>query len=463
MKIINPPDKVIMQLTGSKVYDSKLKYRLLKWVGVIQVDEENESHLKIFGKPERGTILHNYITGETLYFEPEEDFRDYMEHLVKGLFFVPYDHDDEKTVHQLRSALRLMNTKKDVTSFKILTTTDCNARCFYCYESGIKKHDMSLETADKVAEYIIKKSGKKKVTLAWFGGEPLMGTEVIDRICSRVKETGMEYISVMTSNGYLFDEEQIEKSVIDWNLKNIQITLDGTKKIYNKVKAYTDAEDDPYERVLKNIRNLADAGVRVNIRLNMGAGNFDDTLKLIDELSAGFSENENVSAYVSGLFQELEKDDVTLKKDLSEKLIIAAKKIADSGLDRPKIKNIHTRTGGCMADNDNHIGISPSGKLMKCEHFIFDRLVGDIDSGKDDELSKGWKERMPDGDLCGKCTVRPVCYRLEGCPVSHPCDEFEQREFTLRKESQILKNWELINRKGAKNVELTAVSDNEIC
>ena len=158
MKIINPPDKVIMQLTGSKVYDSKIKYRLLKWVGVIQVDEENESHLKIFGKPERGTILHNYITGETLYFEPEEDFRDYMERLVKGLFFVPYDHDDEKTVHQLRSALRLMNTKKDVTSFKILTTTDCNARCFYCYESGIKKHDMSLETADKVVEYIIKKS-----------------------------------------------------------------------------------------------------------------------------------------------------------------------------------------------------------------------------------------------------------------------------------------------------------------
>ena len=73
MKIINPPDKVIMQLTGSKVYDSKIKYRLLKWVGVIQVDEENESHLKIFGKPERGTILHNYITGETLFFEPEED------------------------------------------------------------------------------------------------------------------------------------------------------------------------------------------------------------------------------------------------------------------------------------------------------------------------------------------------------------------------------------------------------
>ena len=49
MKIINPPDKVIMQLTGSKVYDGKIKYRFLKWVGVIQVDEENESHLKIFG------------------------------------------------------------------------------------------------------------------------------------------------------------------------------------------------------------------------------------------------------------------------------------------------------------------------------------------------------------------------------------------------------------------------------
>ena len=451
MKTLIETDSMIGKILGKQGYEEDTSYRLLSWCGYIDVGEER--------------LLHNYMTGKTLVMEPGEDHdtKDLKPELIADWFLVPEDSNDVQLLEELRSAMKLFDYKKGINSFKILTTTDCNARCFYCYEAGIKKENMSRENAEKTVGFIEKVRGEGEVTLAWFGGEPMMNTEVMDIICRGLKDRGIGYASVMTSNGYLFDEEQIDKSVKDRNLKNIQITLDGTKDIYNKVKAYTDAEDDPYERVLRNIRNLADAGVRVNIRLNMGAGNFDDTLNLIDELSGRFSDNKNVSAYVSGLFQELEKEDATLKKDLSEKLIIAAKKIADSGLDRPKIKNIHTRTGGCMADNDNHIGISPSGKLMKCEHFIFDRLVGDIDLGKDDELSKRWKERMPDGYLCGKCTVRPVCYRLEGCPVSHPCDKFEQREFMLRKESQILKNWELINRKGAKNVELTAVSDNEIC
>ena len=452
MKTLIETDSMIEKILGKQGYEEDTSYRLLSWCGYIDGEEER--------------LLHNYMTGKTLIMEPGEDH--YTKELKPGLiadwFLVPKDSDDVQLLEELRSAMKLFDNKKGINSYKILTTTDCNARCFYCYEAGIKKENMSRETAEKTVEFIEKNSrGDGEVTLAWFGGEPMMNTEVMDIICNGLNNRSIRYASVMTSNGYLFDDEKTEKSVRDWNLKNIQITLDGTKEVYNNIKAYTDAESDPYERVLRNIQNLADAGVRVNIRLNMVAGNFDDTLKLIDELSDRFMENKNVSVYVSGLFQELEKDDVSLKKDLSEKLIMAAKKISDAGLDRPKKKNIHTRTGGCMADNDNHIGISPAGKLMKCEHFIFDRLVGDIDLGKDDELSQRWKKRMPEGEMCAKCTVRPVCYRLDGCPVSHPCDEFEQKEFMLRKESQILKNQELINRNDIKNEELTAFSGDEIC
>ena len=486
MKIINPPDKVIMQLTGSKVYDRKLKYRLLKWVGVIQVDEENESHLKIFGKPERGTILHNYITGETLYFEPEEDFRDYMERLVKGLFFVPYDHDDEKTVHQLRSALRLMNTKKDVTSFKILTTTDCNARCFYCYESGIKKHDMSLETADKVVEYIIKKSGKKKVTLAWFGGEPLMGTEVIDRICSSVKEAGMEYISVMTSNGYLFDDEMIIRAKERWHLNNIQITLDGTEEVYNRVKAYKDAKDNesPFRRVMGNIKDLAGAGVRVNIRLNLTKENFGDLKKLLDEISEMadiLPDRKKINVYASPLFEDMEKDDGE-KEKLITNTDILTKMIRERGLESRSYKAIKLRISGCMADNDAHRGISPIGDIIKCEHHIYDKIIGSIEIRKglseacepqpagdfgyneDDEMIREWKKPMESGEICDNCPAFPSCYRLKNCPVSHICSPGEKKQqlgknesLILQKTAEVLRDTDHNNTIIDKNKEMTKI------
>ncbi len=459
MKVLTEADSIIEKILGKQEYEEGASYRLLSWCAFIYAGED--------------TLLHNYMTGKTVYVCDGEYHAEncplsgfssgLLKELVSDWFMVPEDTDDVRLLEELRSAMKLFDNKKGVNSYKILTTTDCNARCFYCYEAGIKKENMSDETAGKTVDFIEKNKGDGKVTLSWFGGEPMMNTRVMDIICDGLKEKGIEYASVMTSNGYLFDPDLIKKAVDKWHLKNIQITLDGTEDIYNKVKAYKDADRNPYERVIGNIEDLAYAGVRVNIRLNMGVDNFEDTMMLIDELVRLFSEDQNISAYVSGLFQETEKKDACLKKDLSGKLIAAGKKLAVIGLDRGRIKNLHTRTGGCMADNDDHLGISPSGALMKCEHHIYDRLAGSLNEGIDVAAADLWKKRMQEGKLCGSCPVRPVCYRIEGCPVSHPCDESEQREYILRKESQIIKNHEFINRKGTKNVDLTEVSGDEIC
>ena len=62
-----------------------------------------------------------------------------------------------------------------IDKYVIFTTLDCNARCFYCYELKSKgKTPMSIETAEKVAKYIITHCPKgTEVSLDWFGGEPL--------------------------------------------------------------------------------------------------------------------------------------------------------------------------------------------------------------------------------------------------------------------------------------------------
>ncbi|MEI3172875.1 MAG: radical SAM protein [Lachnospiraceae bacterium] len=131
-----------------------------------------------------------------------------------------------------------MKEPEHITSYTIFTTTDCNARCFYCYEMGRSRIPMSDETAHKAAAYIAAHCGGEKVHLHWFGGEPLFNKQVIDIICTDLAEKGIVYESMIISNGYLFDGATVEQAVSHWKLKNVQITLDGTEEIYNRSKAF---------------------------------------------------------------------------------------------------------------------------------------------------------------------------------------------------------------------------------
>ena len=94
-------------------------------------------------------------------------------------------------------------------SFTILTTTKCNARCFYCYEMKSKnKHHMTPETALKAANYIASVAPKgKTINLNWFGGEPLFNMKAIDIITQRIRDLGVNFMTSFTTNGYLFDKD----------------------------------------------------------------------------------------------------------------------------------------------------------------------------------------------------------------------------------------------------------------
>lgn len=418
MEIINPADKLLIQLLGKQNNYSEYHIRPLKWTLKLKVED--------------GILFHNYITGESIFFEKESEIAAESKYLYSRYFFVPEDHDDLKLVEELRSAVRLIDRKEEITSYKILTTTDCNARCSYCYELGMKRENMSLETAAALVDYIKKKSGGKKVTLSWFGGEPLLNTEVIDHICTEIQKSGIEYSSVMISNGYLFTPEMVLRAGNKWNLKNIQITLDGTGDNYNRIKAYAVAEDDPYKRVMNNIESLTSSGIHVNIRLNVSLENYDDICLLSDDLAKRFTGNEYLSVYASGLFQDMsDESDPLSRKELFIKLGYITEYLHKKGLAQRSRKSLKLRVRSCMADGDSHRGISPSGMLMKCEHHIFDKLSGDIFSDKEDlNVLEEWKQRMPYGDICNDCFALPACCKLKNCPTSHVCTEEEKKQYT---------------------------------
>ena len=167
---------------------------------------------------EGGVLVFHTLTRSLLLLTPEEyTAPDAVDELRSSWFRVPQEMGDQKYADRVRFIRRTMQKEPEhITSYTIFTTTDCNARCFYCYEMGRSRIPMSTETAHKAAAYIAAHCGGEKVHLHWFGGEPLFNKQVIDIICTDLAEKGIVYESMIISNGYLFDGATVEQAVSHW-------------------------------------------------------------------------------------------------------------------------------------------------------------------------------------------------------------------------------------------------------
>ena len=93
-------------------------------------------------------------------------------------------------------------------SLTILPTTNCNARCWYCYERGIEHCDMSQSTIDHTISFITDQfSTGQELSINWFGGEPLMHFEAIKQITEAVKSAGYTLNTCITTNGSMITPE----------------------------------------------------------------------------------------------------------------------------------------------------------------------------------------------------------------------------------------------------------------
>lgn len=434
--IFNASETVLQMLTPFQKPGST--YRLLHYCVETPVED--------------GMLLFNLLTRELVLLSTKEwENRHELDYLKNRWFLVPEDAQEKEYADLVRWVLRSRKKKADaITGYTIFTTTDCNARCFYCYEMGRSRIPMTQETAQKVVQYIKTHCGGKEVRLAWFGGEPLFNMAVIDTICDGLRQEGVAFCSKMISNGYLFDDVVVRKAVESWNLSSIQISLDGTEAVYNRSKAYIYREGSPYQVVMANIGRLLDASVSVSIRFNMDLYNAEDLLKLVDELASRFDGKSGLHVYAHHLFdknlpmaemhsyEEWETRDAAMKR-LTEKIV-------QCGLSAQRGIAKKLRTNHCMADSGNAVTILPTGDIGLCEHFSENEFIGHIDrEGFDAEMVASWKETVPALPECSDCFCYPTCWRLKKCANSRVCFEQLRRERRRQTEQEMLyeyKKWQ---------------------
>lgn len=376
-----------------------------------------------------GVLLFNLLTRELVLLSEEEyERRTEQEYLWDHWFVVPEETNEKEFLDLVRMVVSTRKKKRGaITGYTIFPTTDCNARCFYCFELGRSRIPMGRETALKVVRYIKEHCKGEKVGINWFGGEPLYNMEAIDTICDGLREEGVEFSSNMVSNGYLFDEAAVKKAAERWNLKKVQITLDGTEEVYNRVKAFIYREGNPYQIVLNNMERLLDESIKIAVRLNMDMHNADNLLELADELARRFAGRKNFSVYAYHLFKENQpmaelysSEEWQVRGEamrrLQEKLVQSGLKAPAQGIDKT------IKTNRCMADSGKDVTILPDGNIGLCEHFSETEFIGHIDrEGFDANMVASWKETVPEIPECAECFYYPDCIMLKKCSNASVC------------------------------------------
>lgn len=399
-----------------------------------------------------GILLFNTLTCEMLLLSAEEEKElNSNEELAQRYFAVPEGYDEQEHLEQIRKLLRMMRSEKnDISTFTILTTSDCNARCYYCFEQGYRK-PMSDQVALETARYIIQKHSRpdKDVYLHWFGGEPLFHQKPIDLIADALSQHGIPFYSTMITNGYLADDTVIKKMTGPWKMKNVQITLDGPEDTYNSTKAYIYKNiPSPYRQVINNISRIAEAGIRVNLRLNLGFENGNELERLSDELLSRYAEQKNIHATCALLYDDEKAQDdprwpqlILSHKRIQEKLSpLGSRDVRADSLPRgPRLYNCGTVEGTCPV-------IAPDGRITACEHYFDREVIGSIHTDETDlSVLAPWQEVMPPLPSCRLCPIAPQCCMTPKC-ASSLCYPEKQRQKETRLRRAMLAKWKTLSQ-----------------
>ena len=429
MKLIIHKSSFSDILLSNQEYFPDKKYRFLKYVLKIPV-----AH---------GILIENFLTSQLIFLNEDEYYNDcitdneIIKFLIENWYLVPEDNNDKELCFLLNSFRRaLQSDKKMINHYTILSTTDCNARCFYCYEHGIAKKNMNKEIAINVAKFIVENSHGNSVTIQWFGGEPLYNIEPIDLITNYLKANDISFSSRIITNGYLFDSKVIEKAISLWNVNTVQITLDGTEKIYNKYKAYIYHNDpNPFIRVINNIKTLINNNICVYLRINLDIHNQSNVYELAEYIYNKIGPSRFLHVYTYPLYENHKL--INISRDIEEKEKIYRKLYDfECFLYRSKLKIINPinnklKNNVCIADHNNAVVILPDGKITKCDHMLESAFIGDIYNGIqfESDFITYWKIQNDPEDKCYECPIYPVCLKLKNCPDRSrlPCVASERK------------------------------------
>lgn len=325
----------------------------------------------------------------------------------------------------------------------ILPTEQCNLRCAYCYEK-FSRGKMTERTQSALITYIEQMlDGYQELYISWFGGEPLLAMDVIERLSSTIMEfcrkKKINYRAGITTNGVKLTKSIVEK-LLDYNVLDYQVTLDGDQALHDKQRV-TVSGGGTFAQIYYNLKEMRSIkrNFGVIMRTNIGQNAGKAIFEYIDNIKRDFMEDERFMLHFVAIADLT--GDIHKTIDLCDTYQLLqyyhyAKKL---GISFKYYRSLYKPTGMiCYAANPNSMVIGSDGQIYKCTVAFEEEMnkIGYIDeAGKvviDKERLRLWTDNgYETSEKCDECKFKPICYG-KFCPLEkilrgkEPCPPFKK-------------------------------------
>ena len=143
MRLIVSPNAMISSFLGKQELSSDLEYVIPNFCHTLECDDG----ILVFNSINKALILLDYYD-EKINFR--ENLSDTKKFLIENYFYVSKNFDQFGICNQMKTLIQNLKPNSKISNFDIFPTTDCNARCYYCFEHGSKRYstDIVIESFD---------------------------------------------------------------------------------------------------------------------------------------------------------------------------------------------------------------------------------------------------------------------------------------------------------------------------
>ncbi len=378
--------------------------------------EEKPGYVLLFSTKKTSKILLKETTLNSIInrdLSPEDEAT-----LSRLGMIIPDVEDEKKNVFRMFDEI---NEKNQTLSISVILNLDCNFKCIYCYEGGMKGSlYMSDKTAGLLIDFIKSKftPNMKNININFYGGEPLLSLELIKSISAKIKSftesSGAQYTFTLVTNGSLF-KRRVAEELASLGLKGIKTTIDGPPEIHNTCRPFKSGAGS-FDTIIINIKDTWDI-VKISIGGNYREGTYEKYPLLFHHFEKEGLTPEKI--YDMSFYPVMKNpSDISSSIDftdgfmsLNEPWLIKAsihsrEEIFKRGYNTPKLT-----PSLCQIEMNNYFVVNYDGAIFKCPSFIgrnnFE--IGNLSEGVTD-YSQSHKLGIWRNDKCEKCEYLPLCF-----------------------------------------------------
>lgn len=205
---------------------------------------------------------------------------------------------DDGLLVQAHEALRGRGFFEDppssVYAVTVLTATDCNLGCFYCFQNTgapkpgsfapprIARATLGTETVARIEQFLRRRMAEldyRELSLLLFGGEPLLNPRGCIDVLTALAPLGLVRGEIIT-NGVLLTPE-LARELEHVGLRHAQITLDGNRDAHDTIRT-TRSGRGTFDRIVANVKAATAAtSIEWHFRVNVSHRNLETLGELL--------------------------------------------------------------------------------------------------------------------------------------------------------------------------------------